>query len=101
MKKLPAVGASEETSAKTMAVNVATTYTDETSVLADMQSTGPMSTLFNATVMVLTVLWPWMICVPDRTINQEEFAVATAPGTTYAEDCAVSGEQFRALQTAG
>ena len=55
----------------------------QTSVLADMQSTGLMSTLFNVTVTVLTVLWPWMICVPDRTIDQEEFAVATAPGTDY------------------
>ena len=64
-------------------MNVATTYTDETSVLVDMHTNGLMSTLFSATVMFLTVLWPWMMCVPDRTIDEEEFAVATAPGTTY------------------
>ena len=55
----------------------------QTSVLADMQSTGLISTLFNATVTVLTVRWPWMVCIPDRTIDPEEFAVTTAPGTGY------------------
>ena len=69
--------------------------TDETSVLADMHSTDLMSTLFNA-----TVLWPWMMCVPDRKIDQEEFAMATAPGTTYEERRAVNGEQLRIFQTA-
>lgn len=55
----------------------------QSSVLADMQSTGLMSPLFNATVKILTVLWPQMICIPDRTVDQEEFAAATAPGTDY------------------
>lgn len=53
------------------------------SVLADTQPTGLISPLFNATVKVLTGLWPQMICVPDRTVDQEEFAAATAPGTDY------------------
>ena len=55
----------------------------QTSVLVDMYTSGLMSTLFNATVAALTMLWPWMVCVPDRTIDPEEFAMATAPGTTY------------------
>ena len=55
----------------------------QTSVLVDMYTSGVMSTLFNGTVAALTMLWPWMVCVPDRTIDPEEFAMATAPGTTY------------------
>ena len=55
----------------------------QTSVLADMESTGLISKLFNTIVRVLTLLWPWMVCIPDRTIDPEEFAVATAPGTDY------------------
>ena len=55
----------------------------KTSVLADVHSSGLMSTLFNAAVAVLTILWPWMVCVPDRTIDPVEFDMATAPGTTY------------------
>ena len=55
----------------------------QTSVLTDMLTSGLMSALFNATVAVLTMLWPWMVCVPDRTIDPQEFATATAPGITY------------------
>ena len=55
----------------------------QTSVLEDMYTSGLMSALFNATVAVLTMLWPWMVCVPDRQIDPQEFAMATAPGTTY------------------
>lgn len=55
----------------------------QTSVLADMQSTGLIFPLFNATVTVLTVRWPWMVCIPDGAIDPEESAVATAPGTGY------------------
>ena len=57
----------------------------QTSVLADMESTGLMSTLFNTIVTVLTLLWPWMVCIPDRTIDPGEFAEATAPGADYEE----------------
>ncbi len=53
----------------------------QTSVLADTQPTGLISPLFNAIVKLLTGLWPQMICVPDRTVEQEGFAAATAPGT--------------------
>lgn len=55
----------------------------QTSVLADTQTVGLLSPLFNMVVKVLNVLWPQMICVPDRTVDQDEFRVATAPGTTY------------------
>ena len=55
----------------------------QTSVLADMQPTGLIAPLFNAMVKVLTGLWPPMISVPDRTVNQEEFTLATAPGTDF------------------
>ena len=57
----------------------------QTSVLADMHTTGLISPLFNATVKTLTGLWPQMICVPDRTVDPVEFAVATASGTNYEE----------------
>lgn len=55
----------------------------QTSVLADMQPTGLIAPLFNAMVKVLTGLWPRMISVPDRTVNQEEFTLATTPGTDF------------------
>lgn len=55
----------------------------QTSVLADMQTAGLLGPLFNGTVKVLYKLWPHMICIPDRTVSQEEFQVATAPGTNY------------------
>ena len=55
----------------------------QTSVLADTQSTGLISPLFNVIVKVLFGLWPQMVCVPDRTVDQEEFTAATAPGTNY------------------
>lgn len=55
----------------------------QASVLADMHSTGLTSPLFNATVKVMTGVWPQMICIPDRTVDQAEFATATAPGTDY------------------
>lgn len=57
----------------------------QTSVLADLHKTGLISPLFNATVKTLTGLWPQMVCVPDRTVDPVEFAVATAPGTDYEE----------------
>ena len=50
----------------------------QTSVLADMQLAGLIPPLFNAVVQILTGLWPPMICVPDRRVNQGELAVATA-----------------------
>ena len=55
----------------------------QTSVLADMRASGLVATVFNAIVAALTILWPWMVCVPDRTIDPVEFDMATAPGTTY------------------
>ena len=55
----------------------------QTSVLADMQPTGLISPLFNAMVKALIGLWPQMICIPDRTVNQEEFTVATVPGIDF------------------
>ena len=53
------------------------------SVLADTHTAGLIAPLFNASVKVLTELWPAMICVPDRTLDPEEYATATAPGTDY------------------
>lgn len=55
----------------------------QTSVLADLHTTGLISPLFNATVKVMTGVWPQMIRIPDRTVDQAEFATATAPGTDY------------------
>lgn len=55
----------------------------QTSVLADLQTAGLLAPLFNGTVKVLSGLWPQMIRIPDRTVGQEEFKVATAPGTNY------------------
>lgn len=55
----------------------------QTSVLADLQPTGLIPPLFNAMVKVLTELWPRMICVPDGTLDQEDFTAATAPDTDY------------------
>lgn len=55
----------------------------QTSVLADTHTNGLICPLFNAVVKTLTVLWPQMIFVPDRTVNQEEFTTATASGTDY------------------
>ena len=55
----------------------------QTSVLADLQTYGLLAPLFNGTVKVLSGLWPQMICIPDRTVGQEEFKAATAPGTNY------------------
>lgn len=55
----------------------------QTSVLADLQTAGLLAPLFNGTVKVLSGLWPQMICIPDRTVVQEEFKVATAPSTNY------------------
>ena len=57
------------------------TYEIQTSVLADTQPTGLISPLFNAIVKLLTGLWPQMICVPYRTVEQEELIAATTPGT--------------------
>lgn len=57
----------------------------QTSVLVDLQTAGLLPPLFNGIVKVLFGLWPQMICVPDRTVGQEEFRVATAPGTNYEE----------------
>lgn len=53
----------------------------QTSVLADMQPAGLIPPLFNAMVQILTGVWPQMICVPNRTVNEGELAVATAQGT--------------------
>ena len=55
----------------------------QTSVMADTHAVGLLPPLFNSTVKVLVELWPRMICVPDRTVGQDEFLAATAPGTTY------------------
>ena len=55
----------------------------QTSVLADMQPTGLIPQLVNAMVKILTGLWPRMMTVPDRTVDQEEFRLATAPGTDF------------------
>ena len=55
------------------------------SILVDLQTDGLFPPIFNGTVKVLSGLWPQMICVPDRTVGQEEFKVATAPGTNYEE----------------
>ena len=55
----------------------------QTSVLADLHTTGLIAPLFNATVKVMTGVWPQMIRIPDRTVDQAEFATATAPGTDY------------------
>ena len=57
----------------------------QTSVLVDLQTAGLLPPIFNGTVKVLSGLWPQMICIPDRTVSQEEFMVATAPGTNYEE----------------
>ena len=57
----------------------------QTSVLVDLQTAGLLPPIFNGTVKVLSGLWPQMICVPDRTVGQEEFKVATASGTNYEE----------------
>ena len=57
----------------------------QTSVLVDVQTAGLLAPIFNGVVKVLSGLWPQMICVPDRTVGQEEFKVATAPGTDYEE----------------
>ncbi len=29
------------------------------------------------------MLWPQMLCVPDRMVDQDEYKEATAPGTDY------------------
>ena len=68
---------SEEDKAFSMSLDI------QTSVLADAHTSGLICPLFNATVKVLSELWPQMLCVPDRTVDQEEFAEATAPGTDY------------------
>ena len=57
----------------------------QTSVLVDLHTAGLLPAIFNGVVKVLSGLWPQMICVPDRTVDQEEFKVATAPGTNYEE----------------
>ncbi len=57
----------------------------QTSVLADAQKAGLIASLFNGTVKVLAGLWEQMVCVPDRTVDQEEYKAATAPDTTYEE----------------
>ena len=57
----------------------------QTSVLADLETAGLLAPVFNGIVKVLSGLWPQMICIPDRTVDQEEFKVATAPGTNYEE----------------
>ena len=57
----------------------------QTSVLVDLHTAGLLPSVFNGTVKVLSGLWPQMICVPDRTVGQEEFKAATAPGTNYEE----------------
>ena len=57
----------------------------QTSVLVDLHTAGLLAPLFNGIVKVLSGLWPQMICIPDRAVDQEEFAVATAPGTDYEE----------------
>lgn len=55
----------------------------QTSVLADTQTSGLISPLFNVTVKVLTGLWPQMLCVANRTVDQREYAAAPAPGPDY------------------
>ena len=57
----------------------------QTSVLVDLQTAGLLAPVFNGIVKVLSGLWPQMICIPDRAVDQEEFMVATAPGTDYEE----------------
>ena len=57
----------------------------QTSVLADTQKDGLIAPLFKVIVGVLEEQWPQMVCVPDRTIDQEQFQAATAPGTDYEE----------------
>ena len=55
----------------------------KTSVLADTQKAGLISPLFNATVKIMTGLWPRMVCIPDPTVSQEEYHLATAPNVNY------------------
>ena len=55
----------------------------QTSVMADTERAGLIGPLFNGTVKVLSGLWPQMICIPDRTVDQDEYRAGTAPGTTY------------------
>ena len=55
----------------------------QTMVLADTHAAGFISPLFNATVKILTRLWPQMICIPDRTVDEEKLPAATAPETDY------------------
>ena len=50
----------------------------QTSVLADMESAGLISTLFNTSVTVLTVPWPWMVYVPDPSDATDPLAAAPA-----------------------
>lgn len=53
----------------------------QTNVLTDAQATGLIPPLFNAIVKVLAGLWPRMICIPDRTLEEREYTAATAAGT--------------------
>ena len=55
----------------------------QTSVMTDTERDGLIAPLFNGTVKVLSGLWPQMICIPDRTVDQDEQRAGTAPGTTY------------------
>ena len=57
----------------------------QTSVLVDLQTAGLLAPIFDGIVKVLFGLWPQMVCVPDREVDQEEIKVATAPGTSYEE----------------
>ena len=54
----------------------------QTNVLTDAQATGLIPPLFNAIVKVLAGLWPRMVCIPDRTLDEREYyTAATAAGT--------------------
>ena len=50
----------------------------QTSILADLQTTGLISPLFNVVVKVLAGLWPQMVCIPDRKVANKDYQAALA-----------------------